>query len=108
LSCIPAWPELISLARQGGEDLRQAARQKPLRKIANRFGTATRAKAQGDLYTERYAGLKTRFPGLKRLRKKSLLRIESCPQRLKPDLFSISYVRAEARTLQQPDFFRSL
>jgi hypothetical protein len=54
------------------------------------------------------AGLKTRFPGLKRLRKKSLLRIESGPQRLKPDLFSISYVRAKARTLQQPEFFRSL
>src|SRR5277367_5731464 len=45
---------------------------------------------------------------LKRMRKKSLLRIESCPQRLKPDLFSISYVRAEARTLQKPEFFRSL
>jgi hypothetical protein len=35
---------------------------------------------------------------------KSLLRIESGPQRLKPDLFSISYVRAEARTLQQQSF----
>jgi hypothetical protein len=46
--------------------------------------------------------------GLKRLRKKSLLRIESGPQRLKPDLFSISYVRAKARTLQKPEFFRSL
>ena len=42
-----------------------------------------------------------------RLRKKSLLRIESGPQRLKPDLFSISYVRAKARTLQKPEFFRS-
>jgi uncharacterized protein YdeI (YjbR/CyaY-like superfamily) len=31
-----------------------------------------------------------RFPGLKRLRIKSLLPIESGPQRLKPDLFSIS------------------
>ena len=41
-------------------------------------------------------------PGLKRLRKKPLLRIESGPQRLKPDLFSISYVRAKARTLQKP------
>ena len=45
---------------------------------------------------------------LQRLRKKSRLRIESGPQRLKPDLFSIGYVRAKARTLQQPTFFRSL
>jgi hypothetical protein len=34
----------------------------------------------------------------------SPLRVESGPQRLKPDLFSIRYVRAEARTLQQPEF----
>jgi hypothetical protein len=46
--------------------------------------------------------------GLQRLRKKSLLRVESGPQRLKPDLFLISYVRAKARTLQQPEFFRRL
>jgi hypothetical protein len=39
---------------------------------------------------------------------KSLLRIESGPQRLKPDLFSISSVQAKARTLQKPAFFRSL
>jgi hypothetical protein len=30
------------------------------------------------------------------------------PQRLKPHLFSIVYVRAEARTLQRTEFFRSL
>ena len=47
-------------------------------------------------------------PGLNRLRKKSLLRKASGPQRLKPDLFSSSYVRAEARTLQETEFFRSL
>jgi hypothetical protein len=47
---------------------------------------------------------KNRDPPPRMLRKKSLLRIESGPQRLKPDLFSISYVRAEARTLQQPEF----
>jgi len=46
--------------------------------------------------------------GMERLRKKLLLRIESDPQRLKPDLFSISYVRAKARNLQKPEFFRSL
>ncbi len=33
---------------------------------------------------------------------------ESSPQRLKPDLFSIVYVRLEARTLQMPEFIRSL
>jgi hypothetical protein len=46
--------------------------------------------------------------GLYRLRKKSLLRVDSGPQRLKPDLFSIRYVRAKARTLQLPEFFSSL
>jgi hypothetical protein len=30
--------------------------------------------------------------------------IKTNPQRLKPDLFSISYVRAEARTLQKMFF----
>jgi hypothetical protein len=35
-----------------------------------------------------------------RTRKKSLLRVEGGPQRLKPDLFSTGYVRAKARTLQ--------
>jgi hypothetical protein len=46
--------------------------------------------------------------GLRRLREKSLLRIESGPRRLKPDLFLIRYVWANARccevalTLQQP------
>jgi hypothetical protein len=30
------------------------------------------------------------------------------PQGLKPELFSITYVRAEARTLQKNEFFRSL
>ena len=30
------------------------------------------------------------------------------PQRPKPDLFLITYVRAEARTLQRPEFFRTL
>jgi hypothetical protein len=30
------------------------------------------------------------------------------PQRLKPDLFTNTYVRAEARTLQKAEFFRSL
>jgi hypothetical protein len=34
------------------------------------------------------------------LRKKSLLRVDSGPQRLKPSLFSGRYVRAKARTLQ--------
>jgi hypothetical protein len=33
---------------------------------------------------------------------------KSSPQRLKPELFSIIYVRAEARTLQKREFFRSL
>jgi hypothetical protein len=45
---------------------------------------------------------------LKRLRKKSLNLEEIIPQRLKPDLFLITYVRAEARTLQRPEFFRKL
>jgi hypothetical protein len=40
--------------------------------------------------------------------KKSLLGVESGPQRLKPDLFSTIYVRAEARTLQKNEFFRNL
>jgi hypothetical protein len=53
-------------------------------------------------------GQENNTQGLKRLRKKSLLRIESGPQGLKPDLFSISYVRAKARTLQKLEFFRSL
>jgi hypothetical protein len=46
--------------------------------------------------------------GYSRLQKNSLLRADSGPQRLKPDLFSINYVRAKARTLQQPKFFPSL
>ncbi len=38
------------------------------------------------------------------LRKKSLNLEELIPQRLlKPDLFATTYVRAEARTLQEPD-----
>ena len=47
-------------------------------------------------------------PGLNRLRKNSEQGWECVPQRLKPDLFSITYVRAEARTLQRIEFFRSL
>jgi len=43
-----------------------------------------------------------------RLRKKSPLPVDRGPQRLKPDLFSINYVRPKGRTLQQPEFFRSL
>jgi hypothetical protein len=34
--------------------------------------------------------------------------MEMCPQRLKPGMFSIAYVRAEAGTLQRTEFFRSL
>jgi GNAT superfamily N-acetyltransferase len=34
--------------------------------------------------------------------------LRSSPQRLKPHLLSIRYVRAKARTLQQPEFFRGL
>jgi hypothetical protein len=30
------------------------------------------------------------------------------PQRLKPNLFTTTYVRAEARTLQKLEFFRKL
>ena len=52
------------------------------------------------------AGLEN--PGLKRLRKKSGNEWKCVPQRLKPYLFSIVYVRAEARTLQRTEFFRSL
>jgi hypothetical protein len=33
---------------------------------------------------------------------------EIIPQRLKPDLLANPYVRAEARTLQKPEFFRKL
>jgi hypothetical protein len=36
------------------------------------------------------------------------LRVNCGPQRLKPNLFSINYVRPEGRTLQKPEFFRSL
>jgi hypothetical protein len=36
------------------------------------------------------------------------LRVERGPQRLKPDLILIRYVRAKARTLQQQAFLRSL
>jgi hypothetical protein len=46
--------------------------------------------------------------GLNRQRKQSLLRIESGPQRLKPDSFQSIYVRPEGRTLQKHEFFRSL
>jgi hypothetical protein len=42
------------------------------------------------------------------LRKKSLGLEAFIPQRLKPDLFANTYVRAEARTLQKPEFFRKL
>jgi hypothetical protein len=35
------------------------------------------------------------------LRKKSLLPVDSGPQRLKPDLLSINYVRPKGRTLQK-------
>ena len=49
-----------------------------------------------------------RVQGLKRLRKKSGDEWKCVPQRLKPYLFSIAYVRAEARTLQRTEFFRSL
>jgi hypothetical protein len=45
---------------------------------------------------------------LKRLRKKSLNLEKVIPQWLKPDLFANTYVRAEARTLQEPEFFRNL
>ena len=31
-----------------------------------------------------------------------------CPQRLKPNLFTTTKVRSEARTLQKSDFFRKL
>ena len=53
-------------------------------------------------------GFEKQPSGLKRLREESLLRIESGPQRLKPDLFPMRYLRANAgcgevaRTLQQP------
>jgi hypothetical protein len=30
------------------------------------------------------------------------------PRRLKPDMFASTYVRAEARTLQKPEYFRKL
>jgi hypothetical protein len=40
--------------------------------------------------------------------KKVAVAIRRGPQRLKPDLFSIKYVRAKARTLRQPEFFCSL
>ncbi len=39
---------------------------------------------------------------------KSLLPVDRGPQRLKPDLFSINYVRPKGHTLQQPEFFSSL
>ena len=47
-------------------------------------------------------------PGAKEAAKKSGDGCKSVPQRLKPHLFSIVYVRAEARTLQRTEFFRSL
>src|ERR1700733_7535587 len=43
-----------------------------------------------------------------RPRKKSLFGAESIPQRLKPNSLQSIYVRAEASTLQRPEFFRSL
>jgi hypothetical protein len=43
-----------------------------------------------------------------RLRKKSGKGWKYVPQRLEPYLFSIVYVRAEARTLQTTELFRSL
>jgi hypothetical protein len=46
--------------------------------------------------------------GLNGLRKKSMLPIDCRPQRLKPVLFSINYVRPKGRTLQKLEFFRSL
>jgi hypothetical protein len=46
--------------------------------------------------------------GIESLQKKSRLRVDSGPQRLKPDLFSINYVRPKGRTLQKPEFFRNL
>src|ERR1700722_5277767 len=46
--------------------------------------------------------------GLKRLRKELEDGWKCVPQRLKPYLFSIVYVRAEARTLQRTELFRSL
>jgi hypothetical protein len=42
------------------------------------------------------------------LGKKSLDLKEIIPQWLKPDLFAKTYARAEARTLQKPEFFRKL
>jgi hypothetical protein len=45
--------------------------------------------------------ISTRLPSL---RKKSLNLEEIIPQQLKPDLFLITYVRAEARTLQSQSF----
>jgi len=48
------------------------------------------------------------FRRLKSLRKKSEDEWKCVPQRLKPYLFSIVYVRAEARTLQRTEFCRSL
>jgi hypothetical protein len=41
-------------------------------------------------------------------RGKSRSRMKASPQRLKPFLLLITYVRAEARTLQKSEFFRSL
>ena len=40
--------------------------------------------------------------------RKSPLPVDRGPQRLKPDLIAINYVRPKGRTLQQPEFFRSL
>jgi hypothetical protein len=37
-----------------------------------------------------------------------LLRVDCGPQRLKPNLLSINYVRPEGRTLQKLEFSRSL
>jgi hypothetical protein len=45
---------------------------------------------------------------LNSLRKKSERDENESPQRLKPDLFATTYVRAEARTLQKSEFFRKL
>jgi hypothetical protein len=49
-------------------------------------------------------GVLERVEWLSRLRKKSLLPGDRGPQPLKPDLFSINYVRPEGRTLQKLGF----
>ena len=45
-----------------------------------------------------------RLHWVNRLREKARRGIKVCPQRLKPDLFSDTYVRAKARTLPRPEF----